>query len=518
MTDRSGAAATPAADVVLRVRDVSKSFPGTRALDGAGIEARAGETLALMGGNGSGKSTMMKILAGVYSADSGELEIRGQRHDLRHFSPSQAQQCGLHMVHQHRTTFNDLTVMENLAIGRGFQTAGTRIRWSAARRRAQELIDRFGIQARPDDAVGDLRPAAQTMLEIARALQDQEGASDGILALDEPTAALPPHEVEVLLSALKRYVAAGQAVLFVSHRLDEVMEIADRVTVLRDGRVVGTRAAADLTRDGLVEMMVGRVVVPPAPSAASTVEDDREPVVRVRGLVGGAVRGVDCELRAGEIVGVAGLAGSGRSTLLRLLFGAQRAEAGTIELTGAPLRAKAPVDAIAAGVALVPEDRARDAVFPDLAIIDNFTLPSTRAYTRLGWVRRAAERAATAIAIREFFVRAASPAVEISSLSGGNQQKVSIARWLSRRPRLLLLDEPTQGVDVGARAELWELIGQAARDGTAILLVSSDLEELIHLSQRIVVMRAGRIVGALDADSISSERVNHMLHELQVAA
>jgi len=518
MTDRSEPAASPAGDVVLRVSDVTKSFPGTRALDGVSIEARAGETLALMGGNGSGKSTMMKILAGAYAADSGTLDVGGRQYDLRHFSPSQAQRCGLHMVHQHRTTFNELTVLENLSIGHGFQTTGTRIRWGAARRRAQELIDRFGIQARPDDMVGDLRPAAQTMLEIARALQDQEGASDGVLALDEPTAALPPHEVEVLLDALKRYVAAGQAVLFVSHRLDEVMEISDRVTVLRDGRLVGTRAAAELTRDGLVEMMVGRTVVPPAPSAAATVRDERAPVLRASGLVGGAVRGVDCEVRAGEIVGVAGLAGSGRSTLLRLLFGAQQPEAGTVEVGGRALAARAPADAIAAGVALVPEDRGRDAVFPDLPIVDNFTLPSTARYTRFGWVRRAAERAATAVAIREFFVRAASPTVEIASLSGGNQQKVSIARWLTRRPRLLLLDEPTQGVDVGARAELWELIGKAAREGAAILLVSSDLEELTHLSQRIVVMRGGRIVGALDAESISSERVNHMLHELQVAA
>jgi ribose transport system ATP-binding protein len=410
-----------------------------------------------------------------------------------------------------------MTVAENLAIGRGFQTGpGGRIQWRANRRRAAQLIERFGIAARPDDVVGELRPAAQTMVEIARALQDQEGTEEGILALDEPTAALPPREVELLLDALRRYAAEGQSVLFVSHRLDEVMDLCHRVTVLRDGRKVGTAEIEGLTRDRLVELMIGRLVEAPPPAVAP--RDDRAPVLAARGLTGGPVRNVDCVVRAGEIVGVAGLAGSGRSTLLRLLFGAQRLESGTISIEGKPARLRSPVDAVRAGIALVPEDRARDAVFGELSVVDNFTLVDTPRFTHLGRVRRSVERAAATAAAGRFTVRAATPNVPMRELSGGNQQKVSLGRWLTRSPRLLLLDEPTQGVDVGARADLWELVAEAARAGAGVLMVSSDLEELTHLSQRVLVMRAGRLAGELTGQAVERDQINRALHGLQVAA
>lgn len=503
--------------IVVRVEGVSRAFNNTQALDGVDLEVKRGEIHGLMGGNGSGKSTLMKILAGVYAADEGTLEIRGGSYDLRQFSPTDSRRCGLHMVHQHRTTFTTMTVAENLAIGRGFPTgAAGRIRWRANRKRAAELIERFGIHARPDDLVGELRPAAQTMVEIARALQDQEGASDGVLALDEPTAALPPHEVEVLLDALRHYAAEGQAVLFVSHRLDEVMDLCHRVTVLRDGRKVGTASLDNLSRDGLVEMMIGRLVDAPPPAVAR--RDDRVPVVEATDLTGGAVRDISCVVRAGEIVGVAGLAGSGRSTLLRLLFGAQRLESGSIAIDGKPVVVKSPVDAVKAGVALVPEDRAKDAAFADLPVIDNFTLVDTPRFTRFGRVRRSVERTAAAAAVARFTVKTSSTSASMRELSGGNQQKVSIGRWLTRAPRLLLLDEPTQGVDVGARADLWALIAEAAQGGAAVLVVSSDLEELTHLSQRILVLRSGRLVGELEGQAVEPGQVNRALHALEVAA
>jgi ribose transport system ATP-binding protein len=513
MTSRAEHSDSP----VIRVQGVSKAFNSTQALADVGLEVGSGEIHGLMGGNGSGKSTLMKILAGVYAADAGTLEIGGEAYDLRTFTPSDAKRCRLHMVHQHRTTFSTMTVAENLAIGRGFPTApGGRIRWRANRRRAAALIERFGIHARPDDVIGELRPAAQTMVEIARALQDQEGVSDGILALDEPTAALPPREVEVLIDALRRYAAEGQAVLFVSHRLDEVMDLCHQVTVLRDGRKVGTASVDKLTRDGLVEMMIGRLVDAAPPELVR--QDDRVPVLEARGLQGGAVKEVDCVVHAGEIVGIAGLAGSGRSTLLRLLFGAQRLDAGTIAMDGKAVHIKSPVDAVRAGIALVPEDRASDAAFPDLPVIDNFTLIDTPRFTRLGRVRRSVERTAAAASISRFGVKTSSPGASMRELSGGNQQKVSLGRWLTRAPRLLLLDEPTQGVDVGARADLWKLVAEAAAAGAAVLMVSSDLEELSHLSQRILVMRAGRLVGELEGQAVERDQINRALHALQVAA
>jgi ribose transport system ATP-binding protein len=502
---------------VLEVEDVSKAFPGTQALQGVSFDVRRGEIHALVGSNGSGKSTLLKTLAGIHQADEGTLRVRGSSWDVRRWSPALARANRLHFVHQQPTIFGELTVEENLAIGHGFETDRLgRVRWRVTRRRAAALLDRFEVAARPSDRLADLPPAVQTMVEIARALQDQEGESDGVLVLDEPTAALPPREVEQLLARLRRYAADGQAILFVSHRLDEILAVAERITVLRDGRLIHTADRAQTTRDDLVLAIVGRSVEQdwsepsPAGEGAAALE--------VSNLVGGAVRDVSLRVKGGEILGVAGLAGSGRSTLLRLLFGAQPVASGTIRLDGSAIELRSPRDAIAAGIGYVPEDRARDAILPGLSVADNLTIMETRAYWRGGWIRRRAERREVLDAIDTFGIRAAAPHATVTSLSGGNQQKLAMARWLRRAPRVLLLDEPTQGVDVGASAELWQLIRRAAAAGAAVIVVSSDFEELTHLCERLIVLREGTVAGELRSTHLSPAEVNQMLHRLEVAA
>ncbi|MBS1871500.1 MAG: sugar ABC transporter ATP-binding protein [Actinobacteria bacterium] len=507
--------AEPSSVPALRVREVRKDFPGTRALDGVSLDVLPGEVHALVGGNGCGKSTLMKILAGVQPADAGSAEIGGAVHDLRHFSAALARRCGLHFVHQQSSVFPDMTVAENLAIGRGYETGPLgAIRWARLRRRVAAVLERFEIAARPDDRVDRLRPATQTMVAIARALQDQEVAHEGVLALDEPTASLPPDEVATVLDALRRCAARGQAIVFISHRLDEVLGVADRITVLRDGRVVATVARDGLDHDGLVELIVGRRVEPLAAAAPAAVREaaDAAPALEVAGLAGGAVRGADLTLHAGEVVGVAGLNGSGRSTLLRLLFGEQQAREGSVRAGGRALALARPRDAIDAGFAYVPEDRAVAGLFPELSVAENLSGGFAGDYARHGRLVHRLERADARAAMERFLIRAASPEVAISTLSGGNQQKVVLARWLRRRPHVLLLDEPSHGVDVGARAEIAGLIRAAAEEGTAVLAVSSDFEELVALCDRVLLMREGRIAGEVAGAQLTVERIDHLLH------
>jgi ribose transport system ATP-binding protein len=497
--------------LALGVREVRKDFPGTTALDGVSLELARGEIHALVGGNGCGKSTLVKIVAGIERADAGTAVIAGEEHDLTGFTPAQARRAGIHVVHQQSTTFPDMTIAENMAIGRGYETGLLgRIRWRAVRRRVAAALARFDIDAHPDTLLGDLSPATQTMVSIARALQDQEGEHHGVLILDEPTASLPPDEVETLLAALRRYAAAGQAILFITHRLDEVLAVCDTITVLRDGRLVASVDRTAITHDELVEMIVGQAVTRvlarehDAPAGAE--------ILRVDGARGGSLRDASLSLRRGEIVGIAGLAGSGRSTLLRILFGAQPLEGGTVRLDGAEVAFEEPADGIVAGVAYVPEDRGGDALFPELTVVENLSGGFLGDFTRAGRLQHRREREANEDAMRRFLVRAASGQVAISTLSGGNQQKVVLARWLRRKPKLLLLDEPTQGVDVGARAELWTLIRAAAADGAAALVVSSDFEELVGFCDRLVLVREGRTIGELGASELSVDHVNRCLH------
>ncbi|HYJ21885.1 MAG TPA: sugar ABC transporter ATP-binding protein [Solirubrobacterales bacterium] len=500
---------------VLSAERVCKAFGATQALDGVSFELKKGSVHALLGGNGSGKSTLIKLIAGVEPADRGEIEIRGKRHDLRSMTPALARESGLHFVHQQRSTFPELTVAENLAIGRGFDTGfGARIEWRQARRRAAAVLERFQIDAHPDQVLEELGPATQTMVAIARALQDQDADAEGVLVLDEPTASLPAPEVTLLLDAIRRYADAGQSIVYVTHRLEEVFAVADRATLLRDGTVVDTVEPSSLDQEALVELMMGRTV---AQIERLRGRPQGRPILAARRLSVGPLAALDLEICEGEIVGVGGLIGSGRSTLLKALFGVRPLESGEVCIDGEQRRIDSPPAAMAAGFAYVPEDRQKDAAFAELSVGENLSLTVVPDYWHRGVLNRRRERRDTLGLFDSFLITAESEEAELRSLSGGNQQKVVLARWLRREPRIILLDEPTQGVDVGARAEIYELVHRAVAAGAAALVASSDFEELARLCDRVIVLRKGVLVAELRGEDLDAERIARVANAEVVA-
>jgi ribose transport system ATP-binding protein len=510
----SGATVRPARDgaapagPALVVTNLSKTFPGTRALKDVSFSVEPGHIHSLLGGNGCGKSTLIKILAGVYHGDpGGSFTVGGVTVPADRSSPGQARAVGLHFVHQNPSVFPALSIAENIAIGTGFETTGGKINWRALRRRTQALLERFDIPAKPDTLVQSLRPAERAMVAIARALQEQEGEVSGVLVLDEPTASLPRAEVTRLMFALTRYAKAGQTILFVSHRLDEVILASDRATVLRDGQYAGTLEDDQITEPNLIQLIAGRPLdrlFPDMPEVTS-----EQAALKVSGLAGGPLRDVSFTLRRGELLGVAGLLGSGRSELLKMIFGAYPIRRGSIELEGQPVRFRDIGDAMDAGVAYVPEDRGESA-FKDMSLSENLVAAMVSAYYRR---LRLSHRKADADArrsIQDFFIRATSERQTMGTLSGGNQQKVILARWLRRRPKILLLDEPTHGVDVNARAEIYSLVRKAIVDGCSVLLVTSDFEELSHVSDRVIVLNGGRITAEILPPEIDPTRLTEL--------
>jgi ribose transport system ATP-binding protein len=507
-------ASTVAETSALSVEGLLKQFGGTRAVDGVSFDLLPGTVHALLGGNGSGKSTTIKILSGVYNADAGSIEVGGERSAAKSWSATKAKEAGLRFVHQESSTFAELTVAENLAIGHGFEKgAAGSIRWRAQRRRARALLDRFGLDIDPQLDLASCGVATQSMIAIARALQDVElpenGERAGILVLDEPTAALPPKEVSLLLGELRRFASEGLTIVYVTHRLDEVVEIADRATVLRDGRVAGTLEAAEIDHGSLVSMITGGELGPAAADHGSRRRG--KPRLRCERLVGGPVRGVDLEVCAGEVVALAGLLGSGRSTLMRLIAGDLQREAGEIRIDGDPVHFHGPRDAVRAKVAYSPEDRRSSAAFLDLSVRENIGMAAVGRYFRKGYLDHRAEAADARRLLQTYQVRAASTEMPLGALSGGNQQKSLLVRWLRMQPGVLLLDEPTQGVDVGARAEIWELVRKAADEGAAALVVLSDFEELVSVCDRAVVLSRGRAVAEVDCDCLSDSALESMV-------
>ncbi len=509
-----GAAGAPA----LELSHISKSFPGTRALEDVSFSVRRGEFHALLGGNGSGKSTLIKILAGVYRGEpGGTITVDGREIAAEHTSPEAARDLGLHFVHQQPVVFPTMDVAENLAIGRGFErTAVGRVDWRAVRRRTTALLERFDISARPETLVRDLRPAERAMVAIARALQDQEGERGGLLVLDEPTASLPRAEVIRLLGALTRYAAQGQTILFVSHRLDDVVGTADRATVLRDGRVAGTIEGGDITEARLIELIAGRPLSRVFPEMPEVSGD--QVVLEARHLAGGPLVDVSFGLRRGEVLGVAGLLGSGRSELLKMIFGAYRVRSGEIVLDGIPVRFRHIGEAMRAGMAYVPEDRGGEAAFYDMTVTENLTAALVSRYWKRGLLRHRQADEDARRAIGEFGVLSSSENQELSRLSGGNQQKVILARWLIRKPRILLLDEPTQGVDVNARAEIYDLVRNAVADGCSVLIVTSDFEELAHVCDRVIVLNQGRVRAEVRQPDIDATTLTELAYTTREVA
>jgi ribose transport system ATP-binding protein len=483
----------------LAMRGLSKTYAGHLALDSLFLQIRTGEIHALLGGNGSGKSTTIKILAGVVSAAPGGEIVLGE-HDavgVHDWTAAKAHAAGLRFVHQQPAVFPDLSIAENLALGADFPRGlGGRVDWRALNARTADLLERYEIDASPKTPLAALRAADRCRVAIVRALQDRDDADSGVLVLDEPTAALPAAEVEHLLDALRGYAAAGQTILYVSHRLDEVLSVADRVTVLRDGRKVDTVDADGLREADLVEMIVGRPLDHVFPAAPAETTDDA--AMTIRNLRGGPLRGVDLTLRKGEVLGIAGLLGSGRSELLRMLFGAYAVEGGSVTLDGDDYAPSSPQAAMKAGVAYVPEDRQVEALLCGESVRHNLTAGQESSYFRKFLYRHRLERDDAHRSIGDFLIRVVSDTQPVETLSGGNQQKVVMARWLRRQPKVLLLDEPTQGVDVGARAEIYQLIRRATEQGTSVVLVVSEPEELAHASDRVAVLRGGRITAVVE--------------------
>jgi rhamnose transport system ATP-binding protein len=485
---------------VLELQGLSKSFGGLRALDDVSLSLEAGEVMALVGENGAGKSTLVRIITGAHAPDAGRVSVAGQT--ISRADPLLARSLGIAPIYQQPALFPDLTVAENMAMGLEPGGAWRRIDWPARRARARELLARVGASIDIDAPASTLRMAEQQLVEIARAM----GAKARVLLMDEPTAALSDREAERLFELIAELRASGVAVLYISHRLEELHRVADRVTVLRDGKLVATRPMADTDRAELIRLMVGREV--------SAIFPKREVEMgavalcaRSLGHCATGVRDVSFELRAGEILGVAGLVGSGRTELCRVLFGLDPADSGDLALGGRAVRITSPAKAVASGLAYVPEDRRRHGVVPEMSVTANTTLAVLREVAAHGFLNFAREREIAAGFVERFAIKTASLQSPVSTLSGGNQQKVALARWLAARPSVLILDEPTQGVDVGAKAEIHRLMGDLAEEGLAILMVSSELPEVLGMSDRVLVMRQGALAGILDRAAATPESI-----------
>ena len=486
----------------LRLSGVRKSYPGVLALAGFDLEVRPGEVIGLVGENGAGKSTLMKILGGVAQPDSGNIEIDNASY--AGLTVGASIRAGIAFVHQELNLFDNLDVAANVFIGREPRTGGLLNLVDETRMRADvaPLLKRVGASFPPEASVARLSLAQQQLVEIAKALS----FNARLVILDEPTSSLPLAETEKLLEVIAGLKAEGIAVIFISHRLAEVERASDRVVVLRDGVLVGTLAKAEITHDRMVKLMIGRdlKVAYSAPSGA-------------RGGVALAARGlrtatyptrdVDLDLHAGEILGLAGLVGSGRTELARVLFGVDRCYGGTLTLDGAAIAFSSAADAVARGIFLVPEDRKGAGILLDLTIAENISLPNLRKYARALLVAKDLETAQAERSRRELDIKAPNVATRTGSLSGGNQQKVVLAKWLAMQPKVMIFDEPTRGIDIGAKSEIYKLMRLLADSGVAVLMISSDMEEVIGVSDRVAVMHEGAIAGILDRNAASEENI-----------
>jgi rhamnose transport system ATP-binding protein len=488
---------------LLTVSGVSKSFGGVRALDKVGFDVRPGEVHALVGENGAGKSTLVRIVTGAYAPDAGTVEVDGRRLDRA--DPLLSRALGIAPIYQQPALFPDLSVAENLAFGLEPRGSWRRIDWGERRRRAEALLARVGAGIDPDAPAGGLRMAEQQLVEIARAL----GGKSRLLLMDEPTASLAEPEAERLFALIRDLRRDGVGIVYISHRLPEVLSLADRVTVLRDGSVVETRDGAGLDEAQLIRMMVGRELTSVFPKREVPRGDV---VLEARSLACSAsgTRDASFRLRAGEILGLAGLVGSGRTELARVLFGLTPADGGELLLRGGAVFVDSPARAVSLGLAYVPEDRRRHGVIGEMSVSANATLAVLREIASGPFLDAGRERELAEGFVSRFAIKTPSIDTPVSNLSGGNQQKVALARWLATKPAVLVLDEPTQGVDVGAKAEIHKLMVDLAEQGLAILMISSELPEVLGMSDRIAVMRGGTIVGTVDRAEASQEAVGAM--------
>ncbi|AOW90003.1 sugar ABC transporter ATP-binding protein [Streptomyces olivaceus] len=494
---------------LLSMSGITKSFPGVRALDGVDLDVQAGEVHCLLGQNGAGKSTLIKVLAGAHQPDTGTISWRGEDVTLR--SPIAAMRLGIATIYQELDLVEHLSVAENVHLGHEPTSAGFVVRGRAAKASTAQLLKRLGHpEVDPGRLVGDLSAAQQQIVSMARALSHDVR----LIVMDEPSAALDPDEVDNLFRIVADLTAEGVAVVYISHRLEEIRRIGDRVTVLKDGRAVAGGLPAESTPTSeVVALMTGRNVEyvfperPAGPPAA-------EPVLSVKGLARqGEFEPLDLEVRPGEIVGLAGLVGSGRSEILETVYGARKPSAGQVLVDGRPLRPGSVRAAVRAGLGLAPEERKAQALLMLESVTRNVSVSAMSRFSRGGWMDQGAELSAARAATRELSLRPDNPSVPVRTLSGGNQQKAVLARWLLRGCRVLLLDEPTRGVDVGARAELYAVIRRLADEGLAVLLVSSEVPEVLGLADRVLVLREGSVVHEAPARELDEHRVLDLVME-----
>jgi len=484
---------------LISARGISKQFAGVEVLSDVDLDLRTGEIHALLGENGAGKSTFAKILAGVHRPTRGTLRMDGRPIEVS--SPLAAQRLGITLIHQEPISFPDLSVAENLVLGRGNEAALGRVRRAENAARARELMDLLGVRIDVDQVMRGLSIADQQMVEIARALD----SDSRLIIMDEPTAPLTPKEVETLFAIARRLRDEGRTIVFISHRLEEVRALCDRATVFRDGRLVGTEEVAGLEDADIIRMMIGRPVKDYIHKHRARIG---EAALEVRGLTRvPAFRDISLEVRRGEIVGLAGLVGAGRTDVARAIFGVAPADTGTIRVNGADVTVADPSDAIDLGLAFVPEDRATAGIFGTMSVENNITAAVPDLISQGGFISAARVRALARSSVEKLKIRLASLRQPIMELSGGNQQKAILARWLHTDPAVLILDEPTRGIDVGVKAEFYDMIGALAEDGKAILLISSELPELLALCDRILVMAEGRLTAELSRDEATQESV-----------
>jgi len=508
MTDGANAAA--GGEVVLRMEGINKAFPGVQALSNMTLDLRHGEVHAVCGENGAGKSTLMKLITGVYQPDSGTMTLNGERLVVR--NPNDAYAKGIAIIFQETSLFPELTILENIFMGHeltrplpGLGRFGRRLDYGSMRTKAGEIFGRLGMALDLEARVTDLSVAVKQMVEIAKALS----FDSRILILDEPTAALTSKEVDTLFDTIRRLKAHGVSMLYISHRLDEIFQIADRVTVIRDGEFVSTEQVGRVTRDRLVSWMVGRTLHNLYPKEDVPIG---EVVLEARGIrQKGVLDGVDLTLRRGEILGISGLAGAGRTELALVLCGLARPDAGEIRVDGQRHALRSYREAMERGIVYVSEDRQKYGLVVPMTVAENVTLPLLRRISSaFGLVDVGREQEITRSYVESLSIKTPGGDFVVSNLSGGNQQKVSVAKALATEPRILILDEPTRGVDVGAKSEIHRIISDLARQGKAIIMISSDLPEVLGMSDRVLVMKNGRKQGELERGALTQESILHM--------
>jgi ABC-type sugar transport system ATPase subunit len=483
---------------------ISKAFPGVQALSDVRLRVDAGEVVALLGENGAGKSTLMKILSGAYRKDAGRILLNGEEVDIA--SPLQSQRLGIAIIYQEFNLTRNQTVAANIFMAREPIAKGPAGGARFVDRRkmeadAQAILNRLGARIRATARVRDLSVAQQQMVEIAKAL----AVDVRLIIMDEPTAALGEQEVDLLFQTVANLKARGIAIIFITHRLEEVFRVADRIVVLRDGRWVGEMPVAEASTEAIIRLMVGRPLDDMFHKEAAVIG---EPVLEVRHLTRrGVVEDVSFTLRAGEILGFAGLVGAGRTETVRLLFGADHADAGEILAAGKPVVIRSPGDAMAAGMGLVPEDRGHQGLVLKLPVTENINMTTLQRQSRAGWVNRRSLVRTAGEYVERLSIRTPHLRQKAMFLSGGNQQKIVLAKWLAAHPRVLILDEPTRGIDVGAKAEVHALMTQLAQSGIGLIMISSELPEILGMSDRILVMHEGRVAGILDRAEATQERI-----------